>query len=177
MVNSEQVNPGWINDVLYLSFFIVNLEYMGPNLPKKSFKVFGVRDICWKRGKPIIFLDIYNVWENPYSQTITSSLLDQSNDKIFDLLISPGRDSASKWTFIIRVSTFKVVRWHLMHHRNPEKNEFNLGQRISFSMFKLVQNEDSSISFIYSIRKKAPQSCVKKTKKTPDIWCDDVELG
>ena len=44
-------------------------------------------------------------------------------------------------------------------------------------MFKLVQNEDSSISFIYSIRKKAPQSCVKKTKKTPDIWCDDVELG
>lgn len=53
---------------------------------------------------------------------------------------------------------------------NPEKNEFNLGQRIWFSMFKLVQNEDSSISFIYSIRKKALQSCVKKTKKKRQIF-------
>ena len=44
-------------------------------------------------------------------------------------------------------------------------------------MFKLVQNEGTSINFIYSIRKKPPQSYVKKTKKTPDIWYDNVELG
>ena len=54
MVNSEQVNPGWINDVLYLSFFIVNLEYMGPNLPKKILK-FLASEIFAGKGASQLF--------------------------------------------------------------------------------------------------------------------------
>ena len=71
MVDSEQVNAGWINGALYPGFIIVNLEYMVPNFPRKGFKDFCIRGFYWKRCKPILFLDRYDVWQNSYPQTIT----------------------------------------------------------------------------------------------------------